>query len=85
MSECVGVGRHRRDKLLMNEIAKRSIPRWIHLFSSIPILGYVNSPFEQLPDYAPTVRYVAVPAIALTGLWVWKRHLVVRRLAGKPN
>ena len=36
----------------MKEATKRSIFRWIHIVFSIPILGYIYSPFEKLPDYA---------------------------------
>jgi hypothetical protein len=32
---------------------QRVIFRWIHIIFSIPILGYIYSPFEKLPDYAP--------------------------------
>jgi len=65
----------------MKDAAKRSIPRWIHLIFSIPIIGYIYSPFRELPNYAPVVRYVAVPAIALSGLWMWKSHLLLRLVA----
>jgi len=68
----------------MREATKRSILRWIHLVLAIPIIGYVYSPFEELPNYAPVVRYVAVPVLALTGLWMWKGH-VVRRLLSKKS
>ena len=63
----------------MKETTKRSILRWIHIVLAIPIAGYVYSPFKELPNYAPVVRYFAVPAIVLTGLWMWKGQ-VVRRL-----
>ena len=68
----------------MNPRITRSILRWIHLFFSIPIIGYIYSPFEQLPNYAPVVRNVVVPVIFLTGLWMWKGH-VVRRLISKRS
>ena len=63
----------------MTESTKRTMVRWIHIIFAIPIIGYIYSPFEQLPLYAPRVRYVVVPAMLLTGLWMWKGH-VVRRL-----
>jgi hypothetical protein len=66
----------------MNEAAKRSIFRWIHIIFAIPIAGYVYSPFDQIPNYAPAVRFVFLPAIVLSGLWMWKGH-VVRRLFSK--
>jgi hypothetical protein len=66
----------------MNQGTKRSILRWIHIVFGIPIIGYVYSPFEDIPDYAPVVRFVAVPVIVLTGLWMWKGH-ILRRLFSK--
>lgn len=68
----------------MTDATKRSIQRWIHLVFSIPILGYIYSPFQELPNYAPVTRYVAVPMIVLTGLWMWKGHLL-RRLFAKRS
>ena len=66
----------------MKEATQRSLQRWIHLVFSIPIIGYIYSPFRELPNYAPLVRYIAYPMIALSGLWLWKGH-VVRRLFAK--
>ena len=63
----------------MNQTTKRSIFRWIHVLFSIPIIGCVYSPFEEIANYAPFVRFVAVPLIVLTGLWMWKGN-VIRRL-----
>ena len=65
----------------MTQNTKRSIFRWIHLVFSIPIIGYVYSPFDELPHYAPVVRFAAVPVIVLTGLWMWKGHLLGRLLS----
>ncbi len=63
---------------------QRTIFRWIHLIVSIPIFGYIFSPFEKLPDYAPPTRYFFFPIMVLTGLWMWKGH-VVRRLVSKGS
>ncbi len=68
----------------MKDATKRSIVRWIHIIFSIPILGYIYSPFEQLPMYAPRVRFVVVPVMLLSGLWMWKGH-VLRRLVPKGS
>ena len=68
----------------MKEATKRSIFRWIHIVFSIPILGYIYSPFEQLPLYAAKVRFVIVPVMLLSGLWMWKGH-VLRRLLSKRS
>ena len=55
----------------MNNATKRSILRWIHLIFAIPIVGYVYSPFEELPNYAPVVRFVSVPVLILSGFWMY--------------
>jgi len=68
----------------MKETTKRSIVRLIHIVFGIPIAGYVYSPFKELPNYAPVVRYVALPAIVLSGLWMWKGHVVRRFISKRP-
>jgi thiosulfate reductase cytochrome b subunit len=68
----------------MKEATKRSIVRWIHIVLAIPIVGYIYSPFDQIPNYAPATRYVYVPILVLSGLWMWKGH-VVRRLISKKS
>jgi hypothetical protein len=65
----------------MTQAAKRSIVRWIHLIFSVPIIGYVYSPFENIPQYAAPTRYVFLPLLVLTGVWMWKGHLVRRLFA----
>ena len=72
------------DKFIMKEATKRSVFRWIHIVFSIPILGYIYSPFEDIPKYAPAVRQVFVPIIVVSGLWMWKGHLL-RRLVPKRS
>jgi hypothetical protein len=63
---------------MISAATTRMIFHWIHLLFAIPIIGYIYSPFDQLPNYANTVRFVAVPLIVLTGLWMWKGHWVRR-------
>jgi hypothetical protein len=55
----------------MSNATKRAILRWIHLIFTIPILGYVYSPFAELPNYAPVVRFVFVPVLILSGFWMY--------------
>ena len=55
----------------MKGTTQRAILRWTHLFFAIPIIGYVYSPFADLPNYAPIARYVAFPVVLLTGLWMY--------------
>ena len=66
----------------MRDANKRWVFRWIHIICAIPIVGYVYSPFDQIPNYAPATRFVFLPVMVLTGLWMWKGH-VVRRLVAE--
>jgi hypothetical protein len=55
----------------MSNATKRAILRWIHLFFAIPIVGYVYSPFVELPNYAFVARFVSIPVLILSGLWMY--------------
>jgi hypothetical protein len=56
----------------------RVIFRWIHIILAIPIYGYCYSPFDKLPLYAFPTRYIFFPLMVLTGLLMWKGHLLWR-------
>jgi thiosulfate reductase cytochrome b subunit len=68
----------------MTNATLRVVFRWVHIVLSIPIIGYVYSPFEEIPKYAPLVRFVFLPVLVLTGLWMWKGHLLRRLVSRKP-
>ena len=68
----------------MKDTTIRTIVRWVHLVCSIRIIGYIYSPFEAIPDYAPLTRFVFLPVMLLSGLWMWKGHLL-RRLISKRS
>lgn len=68
----------------MTNIA-RTVCRSIHIVLAIPILGYIYSPFDKLPDYAFRTRYVFVPILVLSGLWMWKGHLVRRTFSKRSS
>jgi len=61
----------RPHNIIMNQGTKRSILRWTHLILSIPILGYIYSPFDEIPNYASAVRFVFVPVMILSGFWMY--------------
>ena len=64
----------------MSQGTQRSIFRFIHIIFAIPILGYVHSPFGKIPQYAPATRFVFVPLLIFSGLWMWKGHVLRRML-----
>ena len=67
----------------MKTVTMRGVLRTIHLILAIPIIGYIYSPFENLPDYAFKTRFIFVPLMALTGLWMWKGQAVRRLLSSQ--
>lgn len=67
----------------MTAATKRSIVRWTHLVFSIPIIGYVYSPFEEIPNYAAPTRFVFLPVLVLTGLWMWKGETLRRLVSAR--
>ena len=69
---------------MMRDSTQRSLFRWMHIVLAIPILGYVYSPFENIPQYAPATRFIFVPLLVFSGLWMWKGH-VVRRLFARRS
>jgi hypothetical protein len=68
----------------MTPSTKRSIFRWIHILFGFPILGYIYGPPEEVQQYLPMYRYVFVPVLVLSGLWMWKGE-ALRRLISKRS
>jgi len=50
---------------------KRSILRWTHIIVAIPIVGYIYSPFAEIPNYAGVTRFVFVPLMMVAGYWMY--------------
>jgi len=66
----------------MKEATKRLIFRWIHIVCGIPMIGYIYDSPKDTPYYAWTIREIFLPVLLLSGLWLWKGH-VVRRFISK--
>ncbi|BCM91011.1 hypothetical protein IAD21_02875 [Abditibacteriota bacterium] len=69
----------------MNVATQRVVMRWLHIIASLPILGYIYGPVASIPRAAFAVKWVIVPVVVLSGLWLWKGHLVRKafRRAGR--
>ena len=70
---------------MISNATQRVIVRWIHVVFSIPILGYIYSPFEEIPNYAPAVRFFFLPVMVLSGLWMWKGHVLLRHISKRSS
>ena len=56
---------------MISSSAKRSILRWFHLVFVIPILGYIYQPPAEVQQYAGGVRFIFLPALMLSGYWMY--------------
>jgi len=60
----------------MKARTERIIMRWIHIILSIPIVGYIYEPVAEGSNAAFAIRFVYIPVVILSGLWMWKGHLL---------
>lgn len=68
----------------MKETTKCAITRSIHILFALPLVGYIYGPPSETVQYLPYFRFIYFPAVVLSGLWMWKGH-VVRRLFSRSN
>jgi hypothetical protein len=59
---------------------ERDTVRLMHLVLSIPILGYLYGPVAQIPQAAWFTRWIAMPVVILSGLWIWLKPRVLKRI-----
>lgn len=61
----------------MKASTERQIMRWIHIILSFPIVDYIyGGVVAERPDAALATRFVFIPGVILSGLWMWKGHLL---------
>jgi hypothetical protein len=53
--------------------------RVLHLVLSIPILGYLYGPVASIAPAARFTRWIAMPVVVLSGLWMWLKPRIVKR------
>jgi hypothetical protein len=63
----------------MKASTERKIIRWVHIIFSIPIIGYIYGPVAEIPRAAFATRWVFLPVIVLSGLWLWQGHWVKKK------
>jgi hypothetical protein len=66
----------------MKASIQRKIMRWVHIILGIPVMGYIYGPVSQIPVATFMVRVVIFPFLIISGLWLWKGHLVKKWLRG---
>jgi thiosulfate reductase cytochrome b subunit len=62
---------------------QRKIFRWVHIILSIPIVGYIYGPVSTIPQASSAVRWVFFPVVVISGLWMWKGHILKKMIRKK--
>ena len=68
----------------MSQAVVRTVFRWIHIGFGIPIIGYIYDSPKDTPYYAWAIREIFLPTILISGLWMWKGHVIRRFFSRKP-
>jgi len=50
----------------------RVMLRWMHIVSGLIILCYIYSPFHEIFIFQIAVKFLIIPIITLSGIWIWK-------------
>jgi len=64
----------------MKAVSERQFIRILHLVLSIPIMGYIYGLVASIPQAARFTRWVAMPAVVLTGFWLWLKPRLLKWL-----
>jgi hypothetical protein len=62
----------------MSPARERNVMRMLHLVLSIPIIGFIYGPVATIPRAVWFTRYIAVPVVVLSGVWLWLKPKVKR-------
>lgn len=62
----------------MNAATKRSILRWVHIVFGLTLIGFVYGPPAETEPYRYMFQYVFMPAILISGFWLWKGDALLR-------
>jgi thiosulfate reductase cytochrome b subunit len=67
----------------MSSLQGRTFIRTLHLVLSIPIIGFIYGPVAHIPTAAMFTRFVAVPLVVISGIWMWQKPRILRWLRGR--
>ena len=56
----------------MSNATQRLICRWIHILFGLPLIGFVYANPADTEPYRYMFKYVFMPMLLLSGLWMWK-------------
>lgn len=60
----------------MKASTQRNFTRWLHIAVGSAIATYIYSPWGENPAFQFITKAIVIPLTVVTGLWLWKGHLV---------
>lgn len=59
--------------------------RWLHIITGVALGAYIYSPLGENPAFAGAVAYGFCPAVALSGIWMWKGPKLQKLFSGRQR
>ena len=50
----------------------RVMLRWMHIVLGLVIMCYIYSPFHEYVWFQILVKFIIIPVIAVSGVWLWQ-------------
>jgi uncharacterized protein (DUF2141 family) len=60
----------------MKPSTKRNAVRWLHIGVGSVIATYIYSPLGEIPVFQLVTKAMVIPLTIISGLWLWKGHLL---------
>jgi uncharacterized protein (DUF2141 family) len=60
----------------MKNSTKRNVARWLHIGVGSIIATYIYSPWGELAAFQFFTKAIVIPLTIISGLWLWKGHLL---------
>lgn len=67
----------------MKSIERRKSVTFLHLAAGIFLGAYIYSPLGEVAAFQMLVKFFILPLLALSGLWLWKGHLLQQSFKNK--
>jgi hypothetical protein len=64
---------------------ERDVMRGVHLVSSVAIGTFIYSPWRNQAEFLVSMQVLVIPALLLTGVWMWKGHQVKKFFSSFQN
>jgi hypothetical protein len=69
----------------MNQARVRTVLRWGHIAEGMFLVAYVYSGSHSNAVLTDIARFVVIPLIVVSGLWLWQQGRIVRWMRSTPS